>query len=74
MDAKALEDAALVSDWDEVRFRAFRITDRGFELRSKSVAQAGHDLSVLLGPTGTIPMSGYAAALVALVTAVGTLI
>ncbi|QWT21322.1 hypothetical protein KPL74_04805 [Bacillus sp. NP157] len=70
MEIKALSAASASRDWDEARFRAFRITDQAFDLLSREVATAGHGVLVRLGPPGANPALGFPAALLALVRAV----
>lgn len=74
LEAQALSEAALLSDWDEVRFRTFRLMEQGFDLRSRAIAQTAHDLSLLMGPAGSTPAPGYGAAIAALSQAIGDLI
>lgn len=45
LEAEALGEAALVSDWDEARFRSLRINDLAFALGSQRVAQAARDVT-----------------------------
>lgn len=59
LEAQALGDAALVSDWDQARFRSVRINDLAFAMGSQRVAQAACDVTRALGPAGRMPQAGY---------------
>jgi hypothetical protein len=74
IEADALGEAALSRDWDEARFRSFRILNQAFELRSKTVTVAARDLAEALGPAGAMPSIGFGAALALLAEAVGSMI
>lgn len=74
IDARALGEAALASDWNEVRFLALRVTEQALDLRAKAVVEAAHRLCLEVGPPGTLPGIGYGAALMTLADAIGALI
>src|SRR4051812_25881836 len=59
VEAEALGQAALASDWEEARFRSFRINALAFDLGSQRVAQVARDVTRALGRAGTSPSSGY---------------
>jgi len=74
IEARALGEAALASDWDEVRFLALRVTEQAFGLRAKAVVEAAHQLCLEVGPAGTVPGVGYGVAMMTLADAIGALI
>jgi len=74
LEAQALGEAALVSDWDEARFRSVRINDLAFALGFQRVAQAARDVTHALGPSGRMPPTGYGAAVDALSRAINRLL
>lgn len=45
LEAQALGEAALVSDWDEARFRSLRINDLAFIMGSQRVSWAARDVT-----------------------------
>ena len=73
LEAQALREAALASDWDEACFRALRINDLAFAMGSQRVAQATRDVTRALGPAGHTPQPGYGAAVDTLSLAIGRL-
>lgn len=62
LEAQAQGEAALVSDWDEARFRSVRISDIATTLGPRRVAQAAGDVTRALGPASRSPQPGYGAA------------
>lgn len=74
LEAQALGEAALVSDWDEARFRSLRINDLAFALGSQRVAQAARDVTRALGPAERTPLPGYGAAVDTLSRAISSLL
>jgi hypothetical protein len=73
VEARALGEAALVSDWDEARFRSLRITAQALDLGASSVVQTANDLFVRLGPAGSQPDADYGATMVLLADAISAL-
>jgi ribosomal protein L1 len=73
-EAQALGEAALVSDWDEARFRSLRINALAFDIGSQRVAQVVRDLARALGPAGTTPSPGYGAKISFLSDTIGRLL
>lgn len=71
LEAQALDEAALASDWEDARFRSLRINDLAFALGSQRVAQAARDVTRALGPAGHMPQPGYGAAMDNLSRAIG---
>jgi hypothetical protein len=74
LEATALGEAALASDWQEARFRWVRINDLAFRFGSRRVAQAARDVTRALGPEWRMPLPGYGAAIDALSQAIGKLL
>jgi hypothetical protein len=71
LEATALGEAALATDWTEARFRATRINTLAFHFGSQRVAQAAREVSRALGPEGQTPLPGYGAAVDALSQSIG---
>jgi hypothetical protein len=59
LEATALGEAALASDWEEARFRSVRINTLAFDLGSQRVAQTARDIACALGAPGRQPAPGY---------------
>jgi hypothetical protein len=66
VDAIAMNDAALASDFDEARFRARMIADWAIDLGLPTVADAALDVERILGKPGTDPAAGYGDAMLTL--------
>jgi hypothetical protein len=74
VEARALGEAALMSDWDEARFRSLRITAQAFDLGASSVVQTANDLFLRLGPAGSEPDADYGATMVLLADAISAIV
>jgi len=61
LDAVAMGDAALASDFDEARFRAQIIAAKADAAGHIDLALAAARLVITLGPGGTPPHEGYGA-------------
>jgi hypothetical protein len=74
IEADAMGEAALAADWEESRFRCYRIMEQAFELRSRHVADAVRNVRLSLGPPGGVPDWGCGAAMIELSDAIGRLL
>lgn len=63
-DSRAMNQAALIGDFDEVRFLAVLVASKAEHAGMADVALAADDLVVILGPMGSQPNADLGEAMV----------